>query len=83
MIKEIKFERPYFSDSFNHYLLKQQIDTIVDKTNEIIKEINLINEKLNRRNINKSNKKIQVIVQGGVAYCDDPRVEIIDNDNKE
>ena len=27
--------------------------------------------------------KITVEVQGGVAYCDDPRVEIIDHDNRE
>ena len=27
--------------------------------------------------------KIIVEVQGGVAYCDDPRIEIIDHDNQE
>ena len=27
--------------------------------------------------------KIIIEVHGGVAYCDDPRVEIIDHDNRE
>ena len=27
--------------------------------------------------------KIIVTVEGGIAYCDDPRVEIIDHDNRE
>lgn len=30
-----------------------------------------------------ASNKIIVEVQGGVAYCDDPRVEIIDHDNRE
>ena len=28
-------------------------------------------------------RKIKVHVRGGVAYCDDARVEIIDHDNRE
>lgn len=31
---------------------------------------------------NSAEKKIVVEVRGGVAYCDDPRVQIIDHDNK-
>lgn len=57
--------------------------TIADllvKSPDLKKHIEVIRQSIIKQ---LSEQKIQVHVRGGVAYCDDARVEIIDHDNNE